>query len=174
MAAERPSNLLLHPSDGSAQTVVGAATLRRKWHIKLAASPSHGLLTPGQPVLVLTLQFSGRAVQVFTNPRCGPTCTSPTGKAGFNPRVSRSRSGTLNHKATDAKKSQGLGLQSEPRSTPNSSAVHTGCRRRTSEHAPAPPTPTRPEDLHHTARVNTARRMDGRGGRGGGGGGGGR
>ena len=51
---ERPSNMPVYFVDGSAQTVVRAATLRHKLQIKLAASPSHSVLTPGQPVPALT------------------------------------------------------------------------------------------------------------------------
>ena len=42
--------------DGSAQTIVSAATPRHKLQIKLSTSPSHSILTPGRPVLALTLQ----------------------------------------------------------------------------------------------------------------------
>ena len=33
-----------------------AATLRQKLQVSLAASPSHNILTPGKPVLTLTLK----------------------------------------------------------------------------------------------------------------------
>ena len=48
--------------DGSAQTIIRAATLRQKLQIKLSISPSHSILTPGQPVPALTLwrQAPGR------------------------------------------------------------------------------------------------------------------
>ena len=36
--------------DGSAQTILRAATLRQKLLIKLFISPSHSILTPDQPV----------------------------------------------------------------------------------------------------------------------------
>ena len=42
--------MLMYLKDGSAQTVVCAVTLRSKLQIKLAISPSHSILTPGQPV----------------------------------------------------------------------------------------------------------------------------
>ena len=42
--------------DGSAQTILRAATLRQKLQIKLSTSPSHSILTPGRPVPALTLQ----------------------------------------------------------------------------------------------------------------------
>ena len=41
--------------DGSAQTIVRAATLRQALQIKLSISLSHSLLTQGQPVLALTV-----------------------------------------------------------------------------------------------------------------------
>ena len=41
--------------DGSAQTILRAATLRQKLKTKLSISPSHSILTPGQPVPALTL-----------------------------------------------------------------------------------------------------------------------
>ena len=51
----RPSNMLLYLRDRSAQTILPAATLRRKSQIKLSTSPSHSILTLGQPVPALTL-----------------------------------------------------------------------------------------------------------------------
>ena len=42
--------------DGSAQTIVRAATLRQKLPNKLAISRSHSILTSGQPVPELTLR----------------------------------------------------------------------------------------------------------------------
>ena len=42
--------------DRSAETVVGAATLRYNLLIKHAVSPSHSILTLGQPVQILTPQ----------------------------------------------------------------------------------------------------------------------
>ena len=41
--------------DGSARTIVRAVTLRQKLQIKLSIPSSHSILTPGQPVPVLTL-----------------------------------------------------------------------------------------------------------------------
>ena len=41
--------------DGSAQTIQCPATLRKKLQIKVSISPTHSILTPGQPVPVLTL-----------------------------------------------------------------------------------------------------------------------
>ena len=41
--------------DGSAQTILCAATLRYKFQIKLSVSPSHSILTPGQSFPALTL-----------------------------------------------------------------------------------------------------------------------
>ena len=42
-------------SDGSLRTSVGITTLRQKLQIQLSTSPSHVILTPGQPVPALTL-----------------------------------------------------------------------------------------------------------------------
>ena len=47
--------MLVYPKDESAGTSQRAATLRQKLHIKLAPSPSHGILTPGQTVPALIL-----------------------------------------------------------------------------------------------------------------------
>ena len=62
LVSEHPSNMLVYIRDGSAQTSVHAATLRQKLQIKLSLSPSHSILTPHQPVPVLTLwcQAPGR------------------------------------------------------------------------------------------------------------------
>ena len=46
---------LVYLRDGSAQTILHAATLRQKLQIKVSISASHSLLIPGQPVPVLTL-----------------------------------------------------------------------------------------------------------------------
>ena len=56
------SNMLVYPRDGSTQTRARAATLKQKLQIKLSFSLSHSILTPGQPVLALTLnrQAPGR------------------------------------------------------------------------------------------------------------------
>ena len=51
----RPSNMLMYLRDGSAQTSLPGATLRKKLQIKLSTSPSHSTLTPGRPVPALTL-----------------------------------------------------------------------------------------------------------------------
>ena len=48
--------MLVHLRDGCAQTTLRAATPSQKLQIKLAISPSHSILTPGQPVLAPTLQ----------------------------------------------------------------------------------------------------------------------
>ena len=42
--------------DGSAQTTLRAATPRSKMQIKRSISPSHSILTPGQPLPALTLE----------------------------------------------------------------------------------------------------------------------
>ena len=48
-------NMLVYLIDGSAQTILRAATLRYKLQIQLSNSPSHSILTPGRLVPVLTL-----------------------------------------------------------------------------------------------------------------------
>ena len=55
LVAWRPSNMLVYLRDGSAQTILRAATLRQKLQIQRSTSPSHGILTPGRPVPALTL-----------------------------------------------------------------------------------------------------------------------
>ena len=47
--------MLVYLRDGSAQTILRAATLRSKLLIKLSTSPSHRILTLGRPVRALTL-----------------------------------------------------------------------------------------------------------------------
>ena len=54
LAADHPSNMLVYLGKRSAQTIVCAATLRWKLQIKFSTSPSHSILTLGQPVPVLT------------------------------------------------------------------------------------------------------------------------
>ena len=60
-----PSNMLVYPRDGSAQTIVGqrAGTLWQKLQIKLSIAPSHSILTLGQPIpaLIRKRQAPGRA-----------------------------------------------------------------------------------------------------------------
>ena len=53
LVAYRPSNMRVYLRDGSAQTILCAATLRYKLQIKLSISPSHSMLTTGQPVPAL-------------------------------------------------------------------------------------------------------------------------
>ena len=62
LVAERPSNTRVYLRDASAKTTLRAATLRQKLQTKLSISPSHSILTPGQPVPALTLylQAPGR------------------------------------------------------------------------------------------------------------------
>ena len=43
--------------DNSAQAIACATILRQKLRIKLSTSPSHSILTPGQPVPALTLSY---------------------------------------------------------------------------------------------------------------------
>ena len=47
--------MLVFLRDGSSQTILRAATLREKLQIQLSTSPSHSILTLGQPVPALTL-----------------------------------------------------------------------------------------------------------------------
>ena len=47
--------MLVYLRDGSAQTIMRAATLRQKLQIQLSISPSHSILTLGRPVPALTL-----------------------------------------------------------------------------------------------------------------------
>ena len=92
--------------DGSAQTILRAATLRQKLQIKLSISPSHSILTPGRPVPALTLwrQAPGRVATgvpmfkslVWLGPEKIPA------QAGFEPGTFRSRGGRLNHLANEA------------------------------------------------------------------------
>ena len=49
--------MLVCLTDGHAQIILRAATLREKLQIKLSTSPSHSILAPGQPVPALTLSF---------------------------------------------------------------------------------------------------------------------
>ena len=42
-----PANMQVYLRDGSAQTILCAATLRQKLQIQLSASPSHSILTLG-------------------------------------------------------------------------------------------------------------------------------
>ena len=51
--------MLVYLRDGSAQTVVRAATLRQKLQIKLSILPSHSILTSGRPVPALTGAWQG-------------------------------------------------------------------------------------------------------------------
>ena len=55
-----PATCILHLRDWSDPAIVRAATLRQKLHFKLAISPSHGIMTPDQPVPELALMASGR------------------------------------------------------------------------------------------------------------------
>ena len=55
LLVKRTSNMLVHLRDGSAKTSVRAATLKKMLQVKLSILPSHGVLTPGQPVPALTL-----------------------------------------------------------------------------------------------------------------------
>ena len=56
LVAQRPSNILVHLTDGSAQTLGRTATLKWNLQVPLSISPSHSRLTSGQPVPALTLE----------------------------------------------------------------------------------------------------------------------
>ena len=51
-----PATGRVYLREGSASTMVRAATLRQKVHIKLAVSSAHSILTPGQGARTLILQ----------------------------------------------------------------------------------------------------------------------
>ena len=53
--ASHPSDMLVCLSEGSAQTIIRAATLRQKLQIKLAILTSHSIVTTGLPSQVATL-----------------------------------------------------------------------------------------------------------------------
>ena len=104
--------MLVYFRDRSAQAILGGATLRQKLQIQLSTSPSHGILTLGQPVLVLTLQCQapGRVATgvpifkslVWLDPEKSHR-TRPgkiPSQAGFEPLIFSSRG--LNHLANEA------------------------------------------------------------------------
>ena len=92
----------VYPRDGSARTILRAATLRLS---KLSISPCHSILTPGQPVPALSLQHQapGRVATgvqnfkslVWLDPEKIPA------QAGFEPGIFRSRGGRFNHQANE-------------------------------------------------------------------------
>ena len=92
--------------DGSAQTIVRAATLRQKLQVKLSTSPSHSILTPGRPVPGADPITPGAwqsshwsaNFQVTGMTRPG---NIPTAQAGIKPRTFGSRGGRLNHQANE-------------------------------------------------------------------------
>ena len=100
----RPRNMLVYLRDGSAKTIVRAATLRYKLQIKLSTSPSHSILTPGRPVPALTLkrQAPGRVATgvlifeslVWLEPEKIPA------QVGFEPGIFRSQGGRLTTRPT--------------------------------------------------------------------------
>ena len=79
-----PTTYQVYGRDGSAWTVMRAATLPHELQIKLGIQPSNSILTPGQavPELILQGQASGR---VATD-----TGMTRPGKVGFNSRITRS------------------------------------------------------------------------------------
>ena len=66
-----PSNTPVNVRDGSAQTVVCAATLRQKLQIQLAISPSHSILMLGHPVPDAA-RLTGGGVKETTAAATGP------------------------------------------------------------------------------------------------------
>ena len=97
--------MLVYLRDGSAQTILHAATLRQKLYIKLSILPSHSILTPGRPVPVLTLQCQAPGKATAEAPFLSHWYDSTRkilSQAGFEPRIFRSRGGCLNHYASKA------------------------------------------------------------------------
>ena len=98
--------MLVYLKGRSAQTILRAATLRQKLHIKFSAASSHSKLTPGQPVPSLTPQRQApdrmaTGVPIFyVTGTTGPEKIS-TAKAEIEIRVCRSRGGHLNHSANE-------------------------------------------------------------------------
>ena len=92
--------MLVYLRDRSAQTILLAPTLNCKLQIKLSASPSHSILTPGLPVPALTPAGSHWSanfeVTGMTRPGKIPS------QLGFEPRIFRSRGGHLNHQVNEA------------------------------------------------------------------------
>ena len=86
--------MLVYLRDGSAQTILPAATLRYKLQIKLSKSLCHNILTPGRPVPMMTAKNKAPAnfeVTGMTRPGKIPS------QAGFEPRIFGPRGGRLNH-----------------------------------------------------------------------------
>ena len=111
LVAELPSIMLVYLRDGSAQTIIRAATteveaadptfyLTQSQYIDTGpTSPSADPITPGAwqgSHLRANFEVTGR-----TRPGKIPS------QAGFEPRIFRSRGGRLNHKANEADYSKG-------------------------------------------------------------------
>ena len=60
--------MLVNPKDGSAQTILRAATLEQKLQIKLSISPSGSVLTPDQPVPALTFNADHKHIEAGVIP----------------------------------------------------------------------------------------------------------
>ena len=92
LLVQRPSNMLVYLRGGSARTIVRAATLSQKLRIQLSISPSHSILTPGQPVLRTPGAWSANfEVTGMTRHR------KMAALAGIEPWISRSGGGHFNH-----------------------------------------------------------------------------
>ena len=101
-------------SNGSAQTIVRAATLKKTLHIKLAISPCHSILTPGQPVPVPIPPCAWQVttgVAVLGHWYDWTWDKSPTGKTGFEPKSAALQADDY-HLATDAVGREGQGQRS--------------------------------------------------------------
>ena len=88
--ADRPNNMLVYLRDGSAQTIVCAATPRQKLQAKLSF-PNHSILASGQPIPALNLyrQAPGRGapgVLIFKSHVLFDQEESPMAKARVEPR----------------------------------------------------------------------------------------
>ena len=90
-----PATCRVYLRDGSALTLSYTATLRQKLLIKLHTSPSHSILIPGLPVLVLTLlcKMPGRATTRV--PILKSLVTTQQKKTGFDPHISCCQGGCL-------------------------------------------------------------------------------
>ena len=82
--------MLVYRTDGSAQTIVRAATLRCQLQIKLSFSSSYNILTPSRPVQVPTLQHQAPGKVAAGVSLCQSLAQldpskAPRGERGSNP-----------------------------------------------------------------------------------------